>query len=308
MPRIGPYNTVEETVPRWKALAERARSMRPNAPPQYHLTLFGNEIRVRLGLFDSAMVKVNCELAQFAERLAALDGRNPLQVVMQRDERAFILGLCKENAEMLKSENLKSDSEFQHVSMSASQRFPWTVDPALRAAVQAAVAQYNAIRAPLVPLPKIERLGYLDENDDILCVQDLGDFRAGVRYPLSTRSIRFTRTTTKPNIRGEDEELELSGQERAVIIKSDSPSTPSTKSKTPSTESNESTFMDASLRAPNVEVGEKPGAEVVQFTLQQLVDHFDIPEVPDIATTDPVRYNNLIAQLHQPEQLTNAKS
>jgi hypothetical protein len=46
-------------------------------------------------------------------------------------------------------------------------------------------------------------------------------------------------------------------------------------------------------------------ANVIHFTLQDLVDHFDIPEVPDIATTDPARYNAFVSQLHQLEQLTS---
>jgi len=305
LPRLSGYNCRQDTVEQWKALAERAQAMLPGAPPKFHLSLRGNEIHVRLGLFDTALVKVNRDLAKTAERLNDLDGRNPIQVVMQRDERNFILGLLKSGAE-------------------------WTVDPALREAVQAAVAQYNASRAPLVPLPKIQRLGYLDENDDILCTQDLwfpsdklesinaktrNDssfiihhsslgpkgilapvFRAGVRYPLATRSIRFTRTQIKPNFAGEDEELELSGQELAILI---SPTPPRAE------EEGHYCFMDGALRAPNVKIGDDDGANVIHFTLQDLVDHFDIPEVPDIATTDPARYNAFVAQLHQLEQLTS---
>ncbi len=57
------------------------------------------EICVHLGLFDTALVKVNRDLAKAAKRLNDLDGRNPMQVVMQRDERNFILGLLKPGAE-----------------------------------------------------------------------------------------------------------------------------------------------------------------------------------------------------------------
>jgi hypothetical protein len=112
-------------------------------------------------------------------------------------------------------------------------------------------------------------------------------------YPLATRSVRFTRTTIKPNLRGENEELELSGQELAILIKTE-----------PLETAAEFCFVDGALRAPNVKIGEDDGAEVVHFTVQELVDHFDIPEVPDIATTDPGRYNSFIEQLHRLEQLT----
>jgi hypothetical protein len=125
---------------------------------------------------------------------------------------------------------------------------------------------------------------YLDEQDEILCLQNLGSFRAGQRYPLSTRSVRFTRTQFKPNLQSKEEEIELSGQELAIEIGG-------------------KVLMDAALRADNVMIGEDEGAKVIQFTLQELADHFDIPEVPDIATTDPARYNAFIEQLHQLEQL-----
>jgi predicted RNA methylase len=280
MPRINGYNSRPDTVEQWKALAERAQAMLPDAPPRFHLSLRGNQIQVRLGLFDTALTKVNRALAKAAERLSDLDGRNPMQVVMQRDERNFILGLLRPGAE-------------------------WTVDPALRDAVQAAVGQYNAVRAPLVPLPKIQRLGYLDESSDILCVKNLKQsatcppvFRAGVRYPLATRSIRFTRTQIKPNLRGEDEELELSGQELAIFIKAEG------ELAEPELPSEGWCFMDGALRAANVKIGDDPGANVIHFTLQDLVDHFDIPEVPHIATTDPDRYNSFIALLQQLEQIT----
>ncbi len=124
-------------------------------------------------------------------------------------------------------------------------------------------------------------------------MKELGEFKAGVRYPLATRSMRFTRTQMKPNLHGEDEELELSGQELAILIKPDG-----------GPETEEFCFMDGALRAANVRIGEDDGKEVVDFTLQELVDHFDIPEVPDVATTDPVRFNSFIEQLHTLEQLT----
>jgi hypothetical protein len=297
LPRVSAYNFRADTVEQWKALSERARAMLPDAPPQFHLSLRHGQISVRLGLFDSALTKVNRVLAKTAERLRNLDGRNPMQVVMQRNERNFILGLLKAGAE-------------------------WTVDPELREAVKQAVHQYNAIRAPLVPLPKIQRLGYLDEADDILCVKDLHltknsrinesanpnlthcapVFRAGVRYPLATRSIRFTRTQLKPNLRGEDEEIELSGQELAIFI------TPDDKGRlaAPKFPSEGGCFMDGALRADHVKIGEEEGAQVIHFTLQDLVEHFDIPEVPDVATIDPARYNVFVSQLHQLEQITDS--
>jgi hypothetical protein len=263
--KVNAYNWRDSTIDQWKALAEKVAAAR-DPQPKYHLSLFGERIKVRLGLFDTELVRVDRELARTAERLRRLDSRNPMQVVMQRDERNFILGLVKGHA-------------------------VWSVEPALREAVNAAHNEYNAARAPLVPLPKIQRLGYLDEQDDILCVKDLGPFKAGVKYALSSRSMRFTRKQFKPTVTGGEEELELSGQELAILIQ-------------PADGGEPKCFMDASLRAANVKIGEDDGNAVVDFTLQELVNHFEIPEVPDIATVDPARYCALIEQLHRLEQLT----
>jgi hypothetical protein len=112
-------------------------------------------------------------------------------------------------------------------------------------------------------------------------------------YPLSTRSIRFTRSQLKPNLHGEMEEIELSGQELAIYIRHGQDE-----------DAMESCFMSESLRAGNVRIGEKRGEDVVQYTLQELVDCFEIPEVPDVSAADPARFNAFIEQLHQLEQLT----
>jgi hypothetical protein len=280
MARVNTWNCRRDTMEQWQALTEQARATLPTSAPKYHLSLSGSgQIRVRQGLFDTALAKVNGELAKTAKRLYDLDGRNPMQVVMQRAERTFVFGLCRGDATAQGSMRAAAGC--------------WTVEPALREAVQKAVNEYNAIRAPLVPLPKIQRLGYLDEQDSILCILDLETpgkcFRAGARYPLATRSMRFTRTQFKPNLHGEEEELELSGQELAIIV---------------GDENTAATFMDGALRNENVRVGDAAGADLIDFTLQQLVDHFEIPDVPDIASANPERFQSFVSQLHQLEQWT----
>src|SRR6202021_2741904 len=74
----------------------------------------------------------------------------------------------------------------------------WRVDPELQRAVETAIAEYNRVRAPLYPLPKIQRLGYLDEQDDILCYKTLTGrsgtaFLAGKRYFLRQTTVATKR-------------------------------------------------------------------------------------------------------------------
>lgn len=53
------------------------------------------------------------------------------------------------------------------------------MDPALAVAVDRAIERYEDERTPLVALNPIQRLGYLDEYDEITCTADLGDASRG---------------------------------------------------------------------------------------------------------------------------------
>jgi len=186
-----------------------------------------------------------------------------------------------------------------------AEKVGWRVQSELIAAVKQAVNDYHAERAPLYPLPEIQRLGYLDEEDHITCKADLLNkngrliFKAGQQYSLRTQTVSITRKVSRPNaFTGEDEELEYSGQELALFIRD--------------SQENEHCFMDARLRddpntkIPNVkQVKENENREdAVDFTLQELCVHFVIPEVPDVATANPRGYEAYLDKLTELENLT----
>jgi hypothetical protein len=75
--------------------------------------------------------------------------------------------------------------------------------------------------------------------------------------------------------------------------------------------------MEARLRASNVRVsilkpGEKPGRQdednlkpcQIDFTLHQLVEHFIIPDVPDVARVNPDGYQRNLQLLKEIEALS----
>jgi hypothetical protein len=93
----------------------------------------------------------------------------------------------------------------------------WRVRPELPAAVKQVVRDCHAERAPLYPLPEIQRLGYLDEEDTIECRKDLAGqsgrvvFRKGQRDPLRTQTVSTTRKVERPNtFTGQMEDLNVS--------------------------------------------------------------------------------------------------
>ncbi len=231
-------------------------------------------IGANVSLFDQRSGRVD---TQAAVRLHRLQGKRPMQLVVMRNERKELLACCKAES-------------------------PWTVDPALIAAVEKALVDYDRERAPLYPLSKIMRLGFLDEQDDILCEQSLRSralhFSSGTRYALRSLTVQVKRNGSKVNNVGGLDAVEWNGQELAFYITDNT--------------GVERIFMDERLRDETVslnlltEDGEEGDGLVMDFTLQELVDHFNIPEVPDVAQVNPERYQNNLNLLEEIERLVNA--
>jgi len=296
----------------WSAIKERAAELAgKESRMPYNLWLnVGGVIRVGLSRFEQLSTKVN---KKEAERLNNLDGKSPMELVLQRAQR----------------------DELLHVS----QRGGWRVDPALTAAIAKATLDYHAARAPLYPLPEIQRLGYLDEQDTIECREDLelvtGEgaqrrtkvvYRKGSKYSIRTQTVIVKRSVEKPNpFTGAREELEFTGQELAIIIADTviDPGQPTNGGgRTSKQEVTEYCFMDSKLKSdPTVSVTiakrsrQRSGEEImiagqteqkVDFTLQELAAHFLIPEVPDVATCQPEQYARNLDALSELEALTEA--
>ena len=165
----------------------------------------------------------------------------------------------------------------------------WRIQPELLAAVKQAVQEYHAERAPLYPLPEIQRLGYLDEEDTIECKPTCStrtdgscSNRAGVIRSAPKPSPSPARLSRPNAFTGEDEELEYSGQELAFFIE-DRRGETNSASWTP----NSGTTPPREIpNAKRVKDNDNRGA-AVDFTLQELCAHFVIPDVPDVATVNP---------------------
>ncbi len=278
--------------------AEAAGRARP-----WHLCLLPDgTIGTRLNTFEGRTIE-----AAKVQRLHSLNGRTPLQLVIQRTERTLLLQVAREEG--------------------------WRVEPALLTAIEGALAEYHRVRAPLVPLNAVQRMGYLDEEDSIQCTRDLvvplkgrepaakpaapspfggrGEragvrgasprsasappptvaeltFRAGHRYRLRTVTADVSRKTQKFNFAGELEDVQLHGKHLAIFIAGDATAEPP-----------EACFMDRGLLAEGHEFGH--GARV-DATLHDLAAHFEIPEVPDLATVRVADYRANLATLDLLEQ------
>ncbi len=199
-------------------------------------------------------------------RLHRLEGQRPLQLVVQREARDLLRGVTEQDG--------------------------WRVCPRLSAAIEQALKEYHRARAPLTKLNPIQRLGYLDEEDALECCKDLvvrfigggqATFRAGERYPLRSQTITVKRVSEVPNMAGVVEKVEYQGSQLALFAMAPS---------------REVCFLDEALREGHTL---HDGKVNVDATLQDLVAHFVIPEVPDLATLEPDRHALMLARLTQLE-------
>jgi predicted RNA methylase len=281
---IKSYGYTDTTTHLWLAVAEEWRRITSSAShPSYNLWLSDGIICTNLSLFDNASGRVD---KQQAEALHSLGGKRPIQLVMQREQRRAL----------------------ERAAFGTT----WRVDCALQTAVKEAVVQYQKVRAPLYPLSPIQRLGYLDEQDEIVCRKDLfsttpplhhsntPSFRSDRRYALRSTTVAVKRDGEKLNERGQHDHVQWDGQELAFFITDDS--------------GVERVFMEARLRSKDIRIsilkpGEKPGQQdednielcPIDFTLHDLVEHFEIPEVPDVARVNPQGYQHNLNLLKEIE-------
>ena len=286
---IKSYEYSTDTTEQWQAIGEEWARLHPSTPnhrPLWNLTLRPDgSIETNLSLFDTKSSRVT---KAEAEALFSLNGCQPMRLVTQREQRARL----------------------QRAAFGTT----WRVDPKLQEAVQHAINEYNRVRAPLYPLSPIQRLGFLDEADEIVCVKDLLDddggddvrsprFKADRHYALRSTTVAVKRSGQKRNLAGELDDVEWDGCELAFFIKDET--------------GVERIFMEGRLRDESVRLsllkaGEKPGRQdehdlevcVIDHTLNQLIEHFTIPDVPDVATVNPQGYQQNIKLLEEIENLT----
>lgn len=284
------HNHTSRTVPGFQTVAREIADMEQDARqnrPRYQIWLDGNTIQTHLSEYESIDRKVDkAELT----RLFQLNGRSPMELAIQRSSR----------------------DEMVHVARKAG----WRVDPRLIEAIEHSIREYHQSRAPLYSLPTIQRLGYLDEQDYIVCRKNLyltagkgkglPVFQAGQTYPLSTKSVTVTRDGERINpFTGLTEAIEFSGQQLAIIISGGEPP-PGADDQTRHASYGFMTHevLSGGFTVPSPKPEDEDGTgKPVDFDLQQLVDHFEIPDVPDVASANPAAHQIAVARLREIETL-----
>ncbi len=279
---IDSFQTNNSAVPLWKACADEWTARSQPARTDYNLSLtLDGTIRANLNLFERESCRI---LKDQAAQLYTLHGKRPMELVLQRSQRELLERECNVGVGVA-AKDPKED-------------WIWRVDPRLQEAVREAVRDYHACRAPLYPLPGLQRLGFLEEEDAIECRKDLWDketiaplFLAGKRYTLQTESCMVTRQGWKPNLEAEMEEIEYSGSELATYLVDE--------------RGQRRCFMESRLIEDAVEINGRVSAQAIDFTLQELDEHFIIPDVPDVAALNPEGFQRNLQILAKLEDAMN---
>ena len=138
----------------------------------------------------------------------------------------------------------------------------------LRSAVANALLDYSVRTAPLLPLPESQCLGWLDEHSHLLCRLSMDSaFTRGSSYPINCGEISARRLTTKTTIQGTKAEVAITGSELLVTIRDE--------------QGRDHSFYNG---------GNSGAADPFAHSLETLIEHFQIPLVPDITQILPARF------------------
>ena len=264
----GADQTSATTVPLFRAAKEEhLRRHREHGDRQWNLWLEAGVIRRHLTPFQSFSGKIAKDLIV---ALNDLHGKTPMSLVVQKPSRTALLKAVRSPL--------------------------WRVDPALLAAVEQACAAYAAERAPFYPLNPNQCLGFLDEEDALVCRTALTwsdlhrdrHFLPGKSYPLESSTRKIERDVTRPNILGTEESVTLHGAELVIRVQDESEQWWEF-----------ATFNDTELQsnawttAPNEHarrMGCAANKGVLKAKLELLAEHFAVPAVPDVAMLHPEKY------------------
>lgn len=252
--------TWEYFQPTWTAVRQEYHQLYHGARPQFNLMLGPDgRIRTHLDPFRRCAYRHDRDLLIAFQ---SMSGETPAALVVQQASR----------------------SALRHAIASGA----WRVQPELTAAVDAAVSQYAAVRAPFYTPSDVQALGWLDEESEIVCSSpDIPGFIVGNSYPISTW-IEDTRWKEKiTNTLGQKEDVELAGRELVVQIIAAS-----------GTHHHFHVRRDSSLT--------KDTKDITHHHIAALIDNFRIPIPRDVAQCQPEAYQANLHRLTALEALVNA--
>jgi len=231
---------------KWDAIMDEYGRRHLDHPREVNIWLDERgRIRTQLDTFASHKLDMSV-----VEQLQHLNHRRPEQLVVQQASRVALMAA------------IKGDT--------------WSVCPDLVAAVDAAVAAYNSVRAPFYTPNPVMALGWIDEVDCIeACTSRLHGIVDGRKYKLRTYTESIVISGEKTNLAGQREVISFRSQELVIEISGD--------------DGHLHLYHVSRLKdAPEVE--RKDDRTIHHHVIANFNEHFITPVPPDVTQANPALY------------------
>jgi len=251
-----PWESTSGVSRTFLACTEEMERRRDPSASRCNVTLdISGRLRTWVSAFQERTHTIPSDLADF---LRSINRKHPLELTLQRGARQAL----------------------QHVIDCGI----WSIDPLADDTLRQAISNYDRERAPLTPVSDVQRIGWIDDAEELLCEKDFLHFRTGHRYPLTTETINWRKTEKRPRyhagkrdteevlVRGTDLRLTLHPQDGKPIHFIFNPDKVDTTQET--------------------------------HSLETLAAHFALPVVVDITSLKADQYAANLALLDELETLT----
>jgi hypothetical protein len=240
----------------WKALREEYAARHLGEPPQWNISLM-------------LTGRIRCHLTPFQEIAKAIP-------------RAEIDGLLSLHDKAPMSFCVTATSR---TILRRAVRSPlWNVQPALLAAVDKALEEYERLGSPFYQPTPIQSLGWVDEHSHLTCSSPgIGSAKPGDKCPIECSIEDLKWKGTKTNLSGEPETLTFTGKELLVTLTDPAGHRHHFHARREDKEA-------AAEYPPNT-------PQETHHHAAALVDHFHIPTPKDIAALNPDAYRDNLHRL-----------
>jgi hypothetical protein len=254
----------------WDAIVQEKKVREDKAPKSAFNIWLGINGRIQRNLttFQEHSSKLD---HQEVRLLNTLQGKTPMSLVVQTASRKTLLDTVHSGT--------------------------WTVDPNLLAAVEAAVRDYEANRAPFFRPNAVKALGSIDEHSRIKFLDgNLIGLERGQSYLIDTKVLPTTWKTTKPNLAGGGtDKIEHTGNELIIIVKIGNNA------------GDEHQFHYRRDKAkPSIDNEDNQSRPTIyHHMINTFIESFEIPTPKDVAELNPIRFKKYQSLLEKMEAHIN---
>lgn len=156
----------------------------------------------------------------------------------------------------------------------------YTIQPAAKEAIEAALTEANNAAVPLMPVTDFERVSYADEEDNLECIASGGlRFTPGQSYEMTTASYQWSGTFTRDKVHYSELEgtmytakhrCELSGTDRYIQVTDDDGETHRFMDKPQSPRDHDESLLWKIFKAPVVNTVAETKPDAVKLNLAMM--------------------------------------